>query len=528
MRVRTISISMSVILAVLFNGTGLAQDFAREYAEFKKQAESRYGEFRKECNKKYIEFLKKSWERFESKPPIPTPKDDDEIPPRPYVKDEEEKESITPDDNYPVDDRINERPIEEIPIEETPIDGNPIEEPINSKPAIEPIEISPIEETPQPKPIEPIREITAPDENQIKIGFYGIEGKVRLPEVAKIKLKDCSPEAIAEAWGILSEDGLNNAIRDCLETRIRHNLCDWAYLMYLDRLGRQYCDDPNGATLLTAFLYCQSGYQMRLATDTGKLVMLYGTRHQQYDKRYYSINGLNFYPLGRDLSSSIRICNTPFTGETPMSLAIDKEQLLGDGMSEPRTIKSTRFRDLSVESRVPENLIKFYNDFPSSQLDGNQLTRWAIYANTPLAQSTKEAIYPIIKREVEGLTQLQAVEKILNLVQTGLTYGYDSNVWGHDRAFFSEETLFYPYSDCEDRAILFSRLVRDLIGIDVALVYYPNHLATAVCFDEDVAGDAMKIDGRKFTICDPTYIGAPVGTQMPSLRHEKTQAILLR
>lgn len=56
---------------------------------------------------------------------------------------------------------------------------------------------------------------------------------------------------------------------------------------------------------------------------------------------------------------------------------------------------------------------------------------------------------------------------ILNWVQTGSEYEYDDKVWRHDRAFFAEETLYYPYCDCEDRSILFSRFVRDLLGLDV-------------------------------------------------------------
>ena len=116
---------------------------------------------------------------------------------------------------------------------------------------------------------------------------------------------------------------------------------------------------------------------------------------------------------------------------------------------------------------------------------------------------------------------------LLNWVQTGFVYEYDDKVWGHDRAFFAEETLYYPYCDCEDRSILYSRLIRDLLNLDVALIYYPGHLATAVCFDQDVQGDAMIINGRKFIVCDPTYIGAPVGAQMPDLEYDKAQAIVL-
>ena len=85
-------------------------------------------------------------------------------------------------------------------------------------------------------------------------------------------------------------------------------------------------------------------------------------------------------------------------------------------------------------------------------------------------------------------------------------------MWGKDRAFFAEESLYYPYSDCEDRSILFSHLVRDILGLDVALVYTPGHLFTAICFDENVKGSHVMIGGRKFVICDPTVInGAPVG-----------------
>ncbi|MGM9852418.1 MAG: hypothetical protein ACI30N_00400 [Muribaculaceae bacterium] len=90
-----------------------------------------------------------------------------------------------------------------------------------------------------------------------------------------------------------------------------------------------------------------------------------------------------------------------------------------------------------------------------------------------------------------------------------------------------EESLFYPYADCEDRSVLFSHLVRDLLGLDVALVYYPNHLATAVRFTDSVAGDAMQVGQSRFVVCDPTYIGAPVGMQMPNLDCSKVQCTVL-
>ena len=389
-----------------------------------------------------------------------------------------------------------------------------------------PVEIDPIDIRPQPKPIEPIKEIPTLDEEYFTLKFYGQECRIRLPEFAKLTLDNCQPNSIASGWESLCVDEMNNTIRDCLETRIRYNLCDWAYLHFLDELSRQYCKDSNGATLLMAFLYCQSGYQMRLAVDGNKLFMLFGSKHQIYDKGYFDMDGAYFYPYGEP-SNSISICGAAFEGERPLSLLISSEQLLGGLMSDLRMLESTRYIDTKVQSHVPENLINFYNQYPTSVLDDNIMTRWAMYANTPLAQITKEAIYPSLKKSIEGLSAELAANKLLNWVQTGFVYEYDDKVWGHDRAFFVEETLYYPYCDCEDRSILFSRIVRDLLGLDVALIYYPGHLATAVCFDIDVSGDKMIIDNRKFVVCDPTYIGAPVGAQMPGLEYDKAQAIIL-
>ena len=116
---------------------------------------------------------------------------------------------------------------------------------------------------------------------------------------------------------------------------------------------------------------------------------------------------------------------------------------------------------------------------------------------------------------------------LLYWVQTAFVYEYDDKVWGHDRAFFAEESLYYPYCDCEDRSILYSRLVRDLLGLNVILVFYPGHLATAVEFNTPVEGDYILLNGKHFTACDPTYIGAPPGATMPDMDNQTAKVILL-
>lgn len=71
------------------------------------------------------------------------------------------------------------------------------------------------------------------------------------------------------------------------------------------------------------------------------------------------------------------------------------------------------------------------------------------------------------------------------------------------------------------------RLVRDLLGLKTALVYYPGHLASAVCFTENVTGDYLLVGDNIYLICDPTYINVSVGEAMPNMDNKKAKVILL-
>ena len=50
----------------------------------------------------------------------------------------------------------------------------------------------------------------------------------------------------------------------------------------------------------------------------------------------------------------------------------------------------------------------------------------------------------------------------------------------------------------------------------------------AVAFSENVKGDYIELDGQRYIICDPTYIGAPVGLTMPDMDNATAKVILLK
>ena len=177
---------------------------------------------------------------------------------------------------------------------------------------------------------------------------------------------------------------------------------------------------------------------------------------------------------------------------------------------------------------VHKNLLEYYGDVPPVGYNDNFMTRWATLFSYPLERQLKESLVDKMKQKLVGMSQKDAVQQLLWWTATAFDYKYDEEVWGYDRAFYAEETLFYPYNDAEDRAILLARLVRDVLGLDVALVYYPGHLAPAVRFtDADVNGASVVVSGQRFIICDPTYIGSDVGEEMPSMKGLEKTTILL-
>lgn len=132
---------------------------------------------------------------------------------------------------------------------------------------------------------------------------------------------------------------------------------------------------------------------------------------------------------------------------------------------------------------------------------------------------------------MNGLSQEQAINELLHFVQFAFTYAKDRDQFGYEKWNFAEETIASSYSDCEDRAILFTQLVRALLDMPIVLIYYPGrHLATAVKFDDpQIEGDyIITVDGQKYLLCDPTYKTGVVGRCMPHLRDVPINVIKLK
>lgn len=480
-----------LFVVLLCSSMAFAQSLEEQFRSFSQNAHQRYSDFRDAANKKYSDFMRQTWDYYKMSAAFTQP-----------------EEKMVPPVVY-----------------EEPIHAHSVSTQVEVSESIPYTEVEPLPEPASaPEPIAPI------EENKQKtvvytFSYYGTQFTFRYPEHIRIYLTDLGENTLADEWERLSGDAFNNLIRDCILVRDVYQLCDWAYLMMLQQLGETIYGKTNEAVFLQAYIYSQSGYAMRLAKKDQNLYLLIGSKYQLYNVNYFEFDDTYFYAWGATDEDGFYICKGKFDSEQPLDLRIRSEQAFAADMV--RVPMRTSKMAISASCVVNSNLIDFYNAYPTGTFGDNIGSRWVAYANAPVEESVRQMLYPTLKDAINGQTEKQAVTRLLNWVQTAFAYKYDDDVWGYDRAFFPSETLYYPYADCEDRSILLSRIVRDLLGLDVILVYYPGHLATAVGFNEDVSGEYLMYNGRKYVVCDPTFVGAPIGKSMPGMDNQQALVIPL-
>lgn len=455
-----------------------------KYAKYKTQKQKEYDAYRQKLNADYAAYMTKQWKAYKSFAVTRKPKDQD--PPAPVVKKQDEPKGT---------DEIRYKLV---------------------------IKLVPYE---VPDPVVPIDAPPAEDKPQFKFVFHGTQCAVHLNESLKYTLPDATEQAASDMWKHLSDQTYDALISDCLKLRKDLQLGDWGYINLLQALTNSFCGkDSKEAVLMQMFLLAQSGYATRIArADEDRFVLLVPFETILYGLAYIPLDGKRYYIMDKnEETESYYIFNKSFPEEQTPSLRMTESPKLAYDAASSRTLSSRRWPAMQVSIAENKNLIDFYNEYPLS-------TSWNFYSIASLSQETKNVLYPILRREIAGKTKYDAANMLINFVQTAFDYKTDGDQFGYERPLFGDETIYYPYSDCEDRSILYSILVRELLDLDVVLLGYPRHLATAVAFPNNQAhGYHFTYKDKVYTICDPTYINADAGDCMPQFRTTSPEVILIQ
>ncbi|MEA2018458.1 MAG: hypothetical protein U9N59_08415 [Campylobacterota bacterium] len=461
---------------------------ASEYQDWLDSQNKEYTAYKKSMDEEFTDMLKKDWEAFKAfSEPSPYEK------PKPII----------------------------VPVVKKPIIVPPKE--IKKSPIIKPVKIEkkvikkPKIIVKKPKVIKNFK--TA------NFTFYSTPIAIQYDKKTTFKMKKIDKKSISKFWDTISKTNFKKLLKQISKKSDELNLNDWAKYQLIHKLGNTIYKDNNKANLFTWFILVKMKYDTKVGYNSNKIYLLSTMQHSLYQVSFFTLKKKRYYILTPD--GKVGNVGSIFTyaGDYPkaknrLSFAIFKEMKFYNNLKGKNLKFKYNGKNYSVDAQYSKDLINFYKTYPQSDYNIYFSTK----NSTPLSNSILLKLTPLIKEKSE----IEAVNLLLRFVQTSFKYKTDQKQFDYEKVMFPEETIFYPYSDCEDRSIMFSYLVKSLLNLDVVGVKYKDHLATAVAFSSKISGDNFRYKGKKYTISDPTYINANAGMTMPQYKNSKFEIISLR
>ena len=365
---------------------------------------------------------------------------------------------------------------------------------------------------PAAKPSAPTGELFTASADKQMVNFCGQKVYVDKSLKGVCSIGNMRENAIADAYEAMCKADYKALVDDCRKVKKELNLNDWGIFLFVREASKTLCTDENAAVVMQQFLLNELGYKSKMArrADRNQMLLFVAADCQVYGHPYFTKDGLNYYNLTSNELCQFYMCQEDSPkAKSKLNMQVNHAPALNAGMV--NSVHKNRSGSVAVSVDVPKSLMEFYGSMP--QCD------YSVYVNAEVNPSVANKVLSTLAPLVNGKGEAEAANLLINFVQTGFQYATDQEQFGYEKPFFVEELFYYPYCDCEDRSVLYSYLVRNLLKLDVVLLDYPNHIATAVCFNENVSGDFVTVGGKKYVVCDPTYIGASIGKAMPQFKN---------
>ena len=452
-----------------FNAFKNSSDTA--FLNYKKRIDKEYSDYIKKVDKDFSDFLKKNWEEFKTASgikPDQTPKLP-ELPVYTTSSKEDNQTTINITDN-----NLNENIAEQ-----------------NNAPII------------------PLELLSKSKVDSLQIDFYGSILSLKFdPSIKTNTLTNYSEQAIGNFWSEISKTNYYLLIDQLLKYKSMLNLNDWGYFQLVSATTLKLDNSENNSKMLIWFLLSKSRYKIKIAYSSNKLYLIIPSYNLLYNKPYFLNNNLREYLWTDNNNEKIVTYNNyykeadkVFDFNIPTSLNLAKST----------KTKNLNFifheRKYTLKVNYNQNMIDFFKTYPDCEMQ--------IHFNAAVNVETKESLLESLSPLIKELPETEAAGLLLSFVQNAFQYKTDEEQFGKEKFFFAEELFAYPYSDCEDRAVLYAYLTQELLHIETVGVEYPGHICTAVSFSSNIAGDYLIYNNKKYVICDPTYVNAPIGEIMP-------------
>lgn len=362
--------------------------------------------------------------------------------------------------------------------------------------------------------------------SSVNILFYGRNLTFNVPKNLRANADGIKERHVANHYASMRLNDTEHLLQQQLTDAVNQmGLNDWGYFVLLRAITERLFDDANDRVLFAFYMMHSNGFKVRVGrgSKSKRLLLLLALDNSKevYSQTFFRINGYKYYIVygnGRK-GESIYSYDEKADHSELKEIGLDFTKPLNIAACDKTRRLHLAKANLDIDLPYSTAHLRYYDEIPT--------TVFPVYFKTPVSQETEAAFASTFATLGKQYNKVQMVDIILNFVQTAFAYKIDEQQFGREKYFFPEEVIGLPYSDCEDRSALFAWLVSRFTGYDVIGVLYNDHLATAVCFGSDAqpTGESIRIGGKRYVVCDPTYSNAPIGTVMPKYANTKYEIV---
>ncbi len=532
---KIITLALSCLLASAASAQSQPkQSITASFEEFRRGVLDRYQEFRHTVLEHYADFLEGKWHEYEplepmtkteTPKPVKVPSVNLSKPSTTPVKMPDPKLADIPKVDIPAPDPAPQPGEPKLP--PSPFDTPKAETPpeaikeipltLNVRPDMG-APVLGVSKTPLPviPPMEEETESTPVEEEDMTgkevVDFYGMQIAVPMIDF-KISESLDKVSDFARHWKTLDEQDAAEKIEEALMPVMdKLGLNDYLKFEFLCAYMDSKFPNSGKSPKMSAvhYMLANLGFNARIAvaTKSGDPIILIPAEQKLYAVTYMNLGGENFYVLGgRNANlagSTLATCDLPKGASSGK-----KFNMLIDGLNLPRKDRQfdVNHGDMHLSGKVNENLMPVVYRYP--QMSTGE------YAKCVLDKDLRESLVDQVKQQLGGKDMLKATDELLQFVQSGFQYATDDDFHGFEKPYFLEENLYYPKNDCEDRAIFYTYLLWNALGVENHLLAFPGHESASVSLPgKDVKGTSYSHNGKTFFISDPTYLGSNTGMCM--------------
>ncbi|HIC44104.1 MAG TPA: hypothetical protein EYO73_07380, partial [Sulfurimonas sp.] len=271
--------------------------------------------------------------------------------------------------------------------------------------------------------------------------YFGVDLQINYDKSMLIDMKrNITKDDITLAWDNLAQSEYKPTIKalEMISSKLKLNA--WAEYLLVKKVSQGLYQDKNEAKIFSWFTLLKMGYDAHIAYESHNIILLLPIKGNLYNTSYYTLNKKKYYAIdyyAKGKLGSIMTYDNIYEGASK-SIEFSLKNLPLFNVKKVNKVLVFRLENKNkyIPLSYDQNLLEFFQSYPQ--------VSYSHYFSSSDSSLLKNSLIRSFKPLLEGKTQSEALDIILNFVQNAFKYKVDDKQFGMEKVMFPSESVFYP------------------------------------------------------------------------------------